>query len=195
MQPIRMYCAGLCTLFRAVRMSSKRIIQVIDMLFSKACSDLQEGRFANSICYLFFSDGYSPLLIDRPANQYLEFAGGVISNLMPETYVYMCVNHGINNDSAVVDNYISALVVNKNGTSWILKRPYSTVGEAIIFMGDPIQPNSLDMDITGRAADLYRRLSMPQESEIKMKAIVSKVSSFLQVSKIPYSKVIKKKEH
>lgn len=174
-------------------MNSKRNMQIIDMLFSKACNDLQEGRFTNSICFLFFVDGYSPLFSERPANHYLEFAGGVISSLNPELYVYICVNYELSDDGTNGTNYISALVANRDGTNWVLKRPYESLSGKTKFISPPIFPSSVDMKITGRVAELYSKLKVPPETEAKMKAIVSKVSSFLQVSKIPYSQVITKK--
>lgn len=175
-------------------MSSKRNMQIIDMLFSKACNDLQEGRFTNSICFLFFLDGYSPLLLERPGNHYLEFAGGVISSLNPEFYVYICVSYELNGNGAKGAHYISALVANRDGTNWVLKRPYEEHGGKVKFTGQTILPSSVDMKITGRAAELYSPLRVPPETEAKMKVIVNKVSSFLKVSKIPYSQVITKKE-
>lgn len=176
-------------------MSSKRNMQIIDMLFSKACNDLQEGRFTNSICFLFFVDGYSPLLLEMPESLYLEFAGGVISSLNPEFYVYICVNYELNDDGTKGSHCICALVVNRDGTNWVLKRPYEVLSDKTIFSSQPILPSSVDMKICGRAAELYSPLTVPPATEAKMKAIVNKVSSFLQVSKIPFSQVITKKEH
>lgn len=175
-------------------MSSKRNMQIIDMLFSKACNDLQEGRFPSSICFLFFVDGYSPLLLERPGNHYIEFAGGVISSLSPESYVYICVNYELNEDGTQGTHYISALVVNRDGTNWVLKRPYETSSGKVNFVSPTILPSTLDMKITGRAAELYSPLKVPPETEAKMRAIVNRVSSFLKVSKIPYSQVATKRE-
>lgn len=175
-------------------MSSKRNMQIIDMLFLKACNDLQEGKFTSGICFLFFADGYSPLLLERPANHYLEFAGGVISSLNPQLYVYIYISHELSDDGVSGSHYISALIANRDGTNWALRRPYEVFGGKPVFTGHVIQPSSFDMKITGRAAELYSPLKVPPETEAKMKAIVNKVSSFLKVSKIPYSQVITKKE-
>lgn len=175
-------------------MSSKRNMQIIEMLFSKACSDLEEGRFTSSICFLFFVDGYSPLLLDRSGNHYIEFAGGVISSLNPQLYVYICEHFELNNNGEHGARYMSAIVSNRDGTNWALKRPYEEVSGKVRFTGSTIFPSSFDMKIKGRAAELYFQVKVSPETEAKMKAIVNKVSSFLKVSKIPYSQIPIKKD-
>ena len=166
-------------------------MQIIDKLFSKACKDLQEGRFKNGMCFLFFSDGYSPLFFDGPESRYLEFARGIISSLKPELYVY--IYKGIDQNRVEIQGaqLISAVVVCLNKTSWLISRAFKEVDGKIQFTSDTVPPSSFDMKITGRASDLYQAPNLPPETVEKMKVIVGKVSAFLDVAKIPYSHVIK----
>lgn len=176
-------------------MSSTQNVQIVDKLFSKACQDLKEGRFTKDICFLFFVDGYSPLLIDAPASHYLQLAGGVISTLDPELYVYIFLSYEPSISTGQAISHITAVAVNRDGTNWSLRRPYKHGDGEIIFTSEVVHPTSLDMNITGPVTQLYMPPNVSSETMTKIKYIVDKVSPYLKVSKIPYSKVTVDKGH
>jgi hypothetical protein len=177
-------------------MGFKLYMPIITILLSKVSKDLLEGKSVPVSCYLLFHDGYSPLLL-KPSPLYITYANAVISTLKPDAYLIIENNPSysqINNDFGGV-NWLSAMVVSKARKTHHVGRRYTIESGKLSFLdAHPAQlPDPFDVSL--KLKELYNELPSSAQSHPNFIKLIAAVSTFVEKTKTPYSKVNKRTLH
>lgn len=177
-------------------MGFKFYMPIITILLSKVSKDLLEGKSVPVSCHLLFHDGYSPLLL-KPSPLYVTYANAVISTLKPDAYLVIENNLSysqINNASAGV-NWLSAAVVSKTRKSYIIGRRYIIENGTVSFLDEEPAQLPDPFGVSWRLKELYNELPSDAQTHPNFIKLLAAVSTFVEKTKTPYSKISKRTLH
>jgi hypothetical protein len=177
-------------------MGFKFYMPIVTILLSKVSQDLLDGKSVQVSCYLLFQDGYSPLLL-QPSPLFITYANAVISTLKPDAYLVIennlsCTDiHGGNGGV----NWLSAAVVSKTRKTYVVGRRYTIERGKVSFLDEDLAQLPDPYDISWMLKELYNEFPDAAKSHPNFKKLLSIVSSFTELTKTPYSKIIKQSLH
>jgi hypothetical protein len=177
-------------------MGFKFYLPIVNILLSKVSKDLLEGKPVQISCHLLFNDGYSPLLL-KSSQLYLTYANAIISTLKPDAYIAIENNLSFTKPGNADDgiNCLSAVLVTRTRKIYVIGRRYTINSGKVSFLDK--EPSKLPPPfyVSLRLKELYNELPEADQSHPNFKKLVSAVSYFVTMTKMPYSKVIKNSLH